>query len=134
MICMFVYIYLFHCLHWTKRNVNESWMNIRHVDPQPKSLNFPSGPITDKRSALPLIWYRKIAIELLFGNAMVNAHIFYKEITKKWIEITDFQINVSKELLKNNLRLVAIKRFENQEKLIAWRKKEVKVTWLVDTV
>nr|CAH7724897.1 unnamed protein product [Callosobruchus chinensis] len=39
-------------------------------------------------------WYRKIAIELIFGTAMVNAHFLYKAINDQSISITDFKESV----------------------------------------
>lgn len=44
-------------------------------------------------------WYRKIAIELLLGTSMVNAHFLYKEINNSTISITDFRQNVVEQLL-----------------------------------
>nr|CAH7739569.1 unnamed protein product [Callosobruchus chinensis] len=44
-------------------------------------------------------WYRKIAIELIFGTAMVNAHFLYKAINDQSISITDFKESVVECLL-----------------------------------
>nr|CAH7732075.1 unnamed protein product [Callosobruchus chinensis] len=44
-------------------------------------------------------WYRKIAIELIFGTAMVNAHFLYKAIKDQSISITDFKESVVECLL-----------------------------------
>nr|CAH7752331.1 unnamed protein product [Callosobruchus chinensis] len=44
-------------------------------------------------------WYRKIAIELIFGTAMVNAHFLYKAINDQPISITDFKESVVECLL-----------------------------------
>lgn len=71
-----------------------------------------------------LKWYRKIAIELLFGTAMVNAHILYKKITQKSIPITDFQISVAKELLKKESTDVADKGIPKPKKTHCLEKKE----------
>lgn len=43
-------------------------------------------------------WYRKLAVELLTGTAMVNAYILYQEVTNNKISITRF-----KEILISNL-------------------------------
>lgn len=45
-------------------------------------------------------WYRKLALELLTGTAVVNAHITYREITKTNISITAFKEQVIDALLK----------------------------------
>ncbi|KAL3268380.1 hypothetical protein HHI36_007496 [Cryptolaemus montrouzieri] len=44
-------------------------------------------------------WYRKLATELLFDSAMVNAYITYKEVTQSKISITDFKRQVAQGLL-----------------------------------
>lgn len=43
-------------------------------------------------------WYRKLACELIFGSALVNAFIIYKEVTQQKIKITEF-----KERLRNQM-------------------------------
>jgi hypothetical protein len=45
-------------------------------------------------------WYRKMAIEILLGSAMVNAFIIYKKVTGKIIQITKFREQVAKDLLQ----------------------------------
>lgn len=45
-------------------------------------------------------WYRKMAIEILLGSAMVNAFIIYKKVTGKIIQITKFREEVAKDLLQ----------------------------------
>lgn len=44
-------------------------------------------------------WYRKIAIEVLFGTAMVNAHFLYKKITGVKMSITEFKQKIYEEML-----------------------------------
>lgn len=44
-------------------------------------------------------WYRKIAIELLFGTSMINAHYLYKKINNSKITITEFREKVYEEML-----------------------------------
>lgn len=44
-------------------------------------------------------WYRKIAIELLFGSAMVNAYVMFKRITNRKISITSFKEEVVSQLI-----------------------------------
>lgn len=44
-------------------------------------------------------WYRKLALELLFGSAMVNAFIVFKKVTQSKITITDFKKEVALALL-----------------------------------
>lgn len=46
-----------------------------------------------------LKWYRKLGIELLLGLSIVNAHIVYKEATKKNINIRKFRQRVANDLL-----------------------------------
>ena len=36
-------------------------------------------------------WYRKLALHLLLGTTIVNAHIVYQKATNKKIEITKFR-------------------------------------------
>lgn len=45
-------------------------------------------------------WYRKLAMELLFGSAMVNAYIIYKEVTQTKISITEFKKQVVLKLIE----------------------------------
>lgn len=51
-------------------------------------------------------WYRKIAIEILLGTAMVNAHFLYKIITGSNMSITDFREKVLEDLLRPSTDLV----------------------------
>lgn len=44
-------------------------------------------------------WYRKIAIELLLGTAVVNAHFLYQEVNDKKISITEFREQIVENLL-----------------------------------
>ncbi|XP_072398106.1 uncharacterized protein [Diabrotica undecimpunctata] len=44
-------------------------------------------------------WYRKLATELLFGSALVNAHIVYTQVTQTKLTITEFKTEVAIELL-----------------------------------
>lgn len=71
-----------------------------------------------------LKWYRKIAIELLFGTAILNAHILYKKIIQKSKAITDFQISVAKELLKKETTDVAEQEISKPRKTHCLKKKE----------
>jgi hypothetical protein len=44
-------------------------------------------------------WYGKLATELLFGSAIVNAYAVHKEVTQNKISITDFKKLVDLKLL-----------------------------------
>ncbi|XP_049828998.1 uncharacterized protein LOC126267738 [Schistocerca gregaria] len=44
-------------------------------------------------------WYRKLAVELLKGSALVNAHVIYRYMNNKKISITKFKEEVSLRLL-----------------------------------
>lgn len=44
-------------------------------------------------------WYRKLAIEMIFGSTIVNAHIVYTTVTKNKISITSFKEKLCEELL-----------------------------------
>lgn len=44
-------------------------------------------------------WYRKIAVELLLGSAMVNAYLLYKGVTGRNLSITAFREEVAESLL-----------------------------------
>ncbi|KAK9692981.1 Transposase IS4 [Popillia japonica] len=44
-------------------------------------------------------WYRKLATELIFGSALVNAFIINKEITRNKIQITEFREGLSLSLV-----------------------------------
>lgn len=44
-------------------------------------------------------WYRKIAVELIWGTSLVNAHILYKKITNDNIQIGEFREKVIEALL-----------------------------------
>lgn len=44
-------------------------------------------------------WFRKVALELITGIAMVNACIIFKELTKSKITVTSFRREVCKSLL-----------------------------------
>lgn len=46
-----------------------------------------------------LFWYKKIALELIFGTSLVNSHIVYKLITNNKISITEFKENLVKHFL-----------------------------------
>lgn len=48
-----------------------------------------------------LKWYRKIAVELLLGSAMVNAFLLYKKIVGNQLSITNFREEVAKSLIKS---------------------------------
>ncbi|XP_044763885.1 uncharacterized protein LOC123320594 [Coccinella septempunctata] len=45
-------------------------------------------------------WYKKLAVELLLGTSMVNAHIIYETVEQNRIPINDFRISVVEDLLK----------------------------------
>nr|CAI5823527.1 unnamed protein product [Callosobruchus analis] len=44
-------------------------------------------------------WYRKLAMELITGSALVNAYILYKYVTGRQIQITTFKEEVTMGLL-----------------------------------
>lgn len=48
-----------------------------------------------------LKWYRKIAIELLLGTAVVNARFLYNLVTSKNIKVNKFREQIVLELLKS---------------------------------
>lgn len=45
-------------------------------------------------------WYHKLAVELLFGTALLNAQIIYNLLAAKKLSITAFKEEIAKELLK----------------------------------
>lgn len=45
-------------------------------------------------------WYRKLAIELLAGTAVVNAYILYQEVANEKISITNFKEMLIEEMLR----------------------------------
>lgn len=47
-------------------------------------------------------WYRKLAIELVVGSAVVNAYIIHQEVTQNKMTITKFRESVIKDLIKSN--------------------------------
>ncbi|KAJ8879004.1 hypothetical protein PR048_019610 [Dryococelus australis] len=46
-----------------------------------------------------LKWYRKVAIELLLGTAVVNAHLLFCHVTGRKTTITSFRKALAKELM-----------------------------------
>lgn len=46
-----------------------------------------------------LKWYRKLAVEIIFGSAVVNSFLVYKEITQQIIQITEFRERLALALL-----------------------------------
>nr|CAH7761197.1 unnamed protein product [Callosobruchus chinensis] len=44
-------------------------------------------------------WYRKVALELITGTAVVNAHVIYKEGTNKNVSITKFREQICRPLI-----------------------------------
>ena len=53
-------------------------------------------------------WYRKLAVEILLGSTIVNAHLAYQEVTQKKLQITEFREQLSLALLGDKIPL-----FEN---------------------
>lgn len=51
-----------------------------------------------------LKWYRKLALEILTGTALVNAFVAYQEVSKNKMSITAFREEVVEGLLKLNLQ------------------------------
>lgn len=49
-----------------------------------------------------LKWYRKLAIELLWGTTLVNAHFLYRKITNKNTQIGDFREQIVESFLFDN--------------------------------
>lgn len=47
-------------------------------------------------------WYKKVAIDLVFGTTLVNSHILYKLATKKNISVTQFKEQLVEYLLNRN--------------------------------
>ncbi|XP_067128135.1 piggyBac transposable element-derived protein 4-like [Centruroides vittatus] len=47
-------------------------------------------------------WYHKVAMELIFGTTVVNAHIIYNKISDKKISITTFKEFLVKSLLNDD--------------------------------
>jgi hypothetical protein len=60
---------------------------------------FPDVYLSERRGNK---WYRKLAIELIFGSALVNAFLIYKEVTQKKIQITEFKELLAVALLGIN--------------------------------
>nr|CAI5837029.1 unnamed protein product [Callosobruchus analis] len=48
-------------------------------------------------------WYRKLAFEILFGSAMVNAFIVFQYVTKSKISITEFKNSTTLKMLGTTL-------------------------------
>ncbi|KAJ8953389.1 hypothetical protein NQ318_023506 [Aromia moschata] len=44
-------------------------------------------------------WYKKVAIEILLGTSMVNAHFIFRELEDSDLSISDFRISVIEDLL-----------------------------------
>ncbi|KAJ3641835.1 hypothetical protein Zmor_028308 [Zophobas morio] len=44
-------------------------------------------------------WYRKVAIEVLFGTTMVNAYYLYKKINNSKMVITEFREQVIEKMM-----------------------------------
>lgn len=65
-----------------------------------------------------LKWYRKVAIELLLGAALVNAHIVYCQVSGKKTSITDFKKAVVKELLRDRSDAVSKQGGERQPNIL----------------
>ena len=49
-----------------------------------------------------LKWYRKIAIELVFGALIVNSHLIYKKVTQPSLNITEFRKTIIESLVFHN--------------------------------
>jgi len=78
-----------------------------------------------------LKWYRKLAIELLTGTALVNAFVAHQEISKSPMSITDFRQEIIEGLLKINEE---VRNEESQEKT---NQHKLESTWgglIVDVV
>lgn len=45
-------------------------------------------------------WYRKVAIEMVLGTALVNAHFLYKTINNKNISINDFREQIYEKMIE----------------------------------
>ena len=48
-------------------------------------------------------WYRKIAIELLLGTCLVNAHFLYKKINESAMYITDFRKRIIEDMKEETI-------------------------------
>ena len=49
-------------------------------------------------------WYRKLAVKLITGSAMTNAHILYKAVTKNKIQITKFKEEITRDLFEGKVQ------------------------------
>ena len=49
-----------------------------------------------------LKWYRKIAIELIFGTVIVNSHLIYKKVTQSSLNSTEFRNRIIESLMFPN--------------------------------
>lgn len=45
-------------------------------------------------------WYRKLAVELILGATIINAHYIYREVVQKKISVTEFREEVATKLLR----------------------------------
>lgn len=53
-------------------------------------------------------WYRKIAVEILLGSAMVNAFLIYKHVNGISIKITNFRESVARSMLEGKINKQAL--------------------------
>jgi hypothetical protein len=74
-------------------------------------------------------WYRKLALEVLLGTALVNAHFLYKKIRKDDISITKCREEIVKGLL--NHKNVEENSSERRTQSLSFDsfKKRVQSTW-----
>lgn len=64
-------------------------------------------------------WYRKLAIEVLFGTSVVNSHYFFKKINDSSMSITDFRESIFETLIfqeEDELDDVAVPSTSNRRK------------------
>ena len=50
-------------------------------------------------------WYRKLAVELLLGTALVNAFLVYKEVTQNKLQVTNFREQLALALMKRDAKI-----------------------------
>ena len=63
-------------------------------------------------------WYRKLAIELILGIAVINAHIVYKSITHAKVTITEFREKILERIISTQTTVLYENPSNNDHKLI----------------
>lgn len=61
-------------------------------------------------------WYRKIAIEIILGTTIVNAHFLYKKINQSNITITEFRSQICEKLLEKCEKEVVVDESQGKKR------------------